>query len=230
MSRKSKKTKPDKSQSKSSPKINPSDKPSHARRVSKVMIGFLLGATTLIGGYTAISPRISVEPPLDALDPLVRNIFILPFKLVNSGYFSIYRVSVTCTPNLFWPMSEEDKFRVKQNLPVVLMSVEVIKLAFTASKMESQERKSFICNVWNRDVSEPQTLSRAELDIEISFRPIKFLPWTSNNRFFFHTNTTEDGKFHWIEPALEDPANKSPKPGEKFLYTGQRPGELPGNK
>jgi hypothetical protein len=189
-----------------------------------------LGAATLIGGYTAIWPRMSIEPPQDAVDPLVRNIFILPFKFVNSGYFSIYNVSVTCTPNLFWPMTEEDKFRVSHNLPVVLISVEVMKLAFTATKIESQERKSFICNVWNRDVNEPQPLSRAELDVEISFKPIKFLPWTMNSRFLFHTNTTEDGKFHWIEPSLEYPSSKTPKPGEKFLYTGQRPESLMGKQ
>lgn len=172
------------------------------------MSGGLLAAATLTGGYAAIWPRISIEPPPDIVDPLAENVFPLPFKLTNLGYLSIYDVSVTCTPNLIGPMTPEQIFKLNHKIPFTVFDVEIRKVAFTVPKIVPQERRSFICDVWNRNTSYPQTLSRAELGMEISFRPINIIPWKITSRILFHTNTTEKGKLHWVEPSLDQFENE----------------------
>jgi hypothetical protein len=163
------------------------------------LFGVLLAVATLVGGYATVRPRILVEPPIAAANS--DHPYASSFLLSNAGWLlPIYDVQVKCRPGL------EGTFAGPFDVGAPIRSV-----AFNADRIELGGQREIICKVLGdiQTSSSTVTITRIDLFMDVSFRPIRFIPWSLSKEFTFVMDKAGDRKYLWSrlrlgEKSLED--------------------------
>ena len=114
-------------------------------------------------------------------------------------------MEVKCRPGLEGTFS--GPFDVGASMTVV---------ALKADRIAVGEQRELICKVMGdiKRSSDTVTVTRVDLFMDVSFRPIRFIPWSLSKEFTFVMDKTGDRQYMWSrllllgERSLEEGENK----------------------
>ena len=150
----------------------------------------LLG--TMLGIWTVLTPKVSVEPGI-ALDP--NNPAFTPFVVHNEGSFSIYKVMFSCSmaeiqyPGGIRAIAEKrfaNSFADPKQIASVIKPGEKYTQLLPLAKMEHN------------------TIERADIAIDLSYRPIKWFPKQRSSQHRFVSTQDKNGQWHWLPQPIDE--------------------------
>ncbi len=161
-------------------------------RMLKVIVTIILPLLLAIwGAWLTVKPRVFVYPEV-ALDP--NNPANTPFVMENKGYISIYDVNFSCPMNyLTFPGSiraiaevpYDNSFSTPQQVAKVIAPGEQYTILLPFIFMEHNK------------------IEESDIAIELTFKPIKWLPWRCKTKHRFVSAHSKDGQWHWFPQPID---------------------------
>ncbi|MDH4201963.1 MAG: hypothetical protein OEV87_03635 [Phycisphaerae bacterium] len=152
------------------------------------------GILTLLaiwGAWVTLNPRVFVYPDI-ALDP--NNPANTSFVIQNQGYLPIYDVTFSCSmkyltlPGDIHVIAEEpydNSFSDPKQTAKVIAPGKLYTILLPIIFMENNK------------------IEESDIAIELTFRPIKWLPWQYETRHRFISIKGKDGQWHWVPQVID---------------------------
>ena len=157
------------------------------KKIGKVILILL----AIWGAWVTLNPRVFVRPDI-ALD--TNNPANTPFVIQNQGYLSIYDIKFSCSikyltfPGDIRTIAEEpydNSFSDPQQAAKIIAPGEQYTILLPFIFMENNK------------------IEESDIAIELTFRPIKWLPWRLETRHRFISSKGKDGQWHWLPQAID---------------------------
>lgn len=167
-------------------------KKSKTRRLVSVVLWLLGILGTMLGIWTVLTPKVSVEPSV-ALDP--NNPAFTPFVVHNQGQFSIYQVEFSCSmaeihfPGGIRAIAEkeyENSFSDPRQIASIIGPGEKYTQLLPLTKLGYDN------------------FEQADIAINLSYRPIKWFPKQRSSQHRFVSTKDTNGIWHWLPQPIDE--------------------------
>lgn len=167
-------------------------KTSRAKRLPKTLGTVIMVLLAIWGGsWVTVKPRIFVHPGA-ALDP--NNPANTPFVVDNQGYLSIHDVNFICSmKDITFPgkiraiaqVPYHNSFSTPQQVAKVIAPGEQYTILLPFIFMEHNK------------------IEESDIAVELTFKPIKWLPWRCKTKHRFVSAHSKDGQWHWFPQPID---------------------------
>jgi len=161
------------------------------KRVLQTIGKTILTLLAIWGAWVTLNPRVFVYPDV-AIDP--NNPGNTPFVVHNQGYLSIHDVNFSCPmkyltfPGDIRAIAEvpyDNSFSTPQQVAKVIAPGEQYTILLPFIFMEHNK------------------IEESDIAIEVTFKPIKWLPWRCKTKHRFVSAQSKDGQWHWFPQPID---------------------------